>query len=285
MIETKNFKSKHLKKLLKNNLKDKIWDWYSEKLNYIIKNESSKDLFLMYSICGTKIKELNFTYENNKEELSYINIQKANLLELSRIYMLVKVLKKKRDFFLDKVKNLIHIADKREMETFLKFLIFLPEPKDFHFHAVDALRTNISSVFDAIAINNPYPSLYFTNEEWNQMYLKAAFMERNIKDILNIEKRANKDLARIISDYAHERWAASRDINPEIWQPTTQFLNEILLKDMNVLFKSKNVQENKAAALCCYHSNNDLAKKKLDKYPKLKNLILSNKLTWENFKN
>ena len=262
MIETKNFKSKHLKKLLKNNLKDKIWDWYSEKLNYIIKNESSKDLFLMYSICGTKIKELNFTYENNKEELSYINIQKANLLELSRIYMLVKVLKKKRDFFLDKVKNLIHIADKREMETFLKFLIFLPEPKDFHFHAVDALRTNISSVFDAIAINNPYPSLYFTNEEWNQMYLKAAFMERNIKDILNIEKRANKDLARIISDYAHERWAASRDINPEIWQPTTQFLNEILLKDMNVLFKSKNIQENKAAALCCYHSNNDLAKKK-----------------------
>ena len=285
MLETKNFKSKHLKKLLKNNLKDKIWDWYSEKLNYIIKNESSKDLFLMYSICGTKIKELNFTYENNKEELSYINIQKANLLELSRIYMLVKVLKKKRDFFLDKVKNLIHIADKREMETFLKFLIFLPEPKDFHFHAVDALRTNISSVFDAIAINNPYPSLYFTNEEWNQMYLKAAFMERNIKDILNIEKRANKDLARIISDYAHERWAASRDINPEIWQPTTQFLNEILLKDMNVLFKSKNIQENKAAALCCYHSNNDLAKKKLDKYPKLKNLILSNKLTWENFKN
>ena len=117
------------------------------------------------------------------------------------------------------------------------------------------------------------------------MYLKAAFMERNIKEILNIEKRANKDLARIISDYAHERWAASRDINPEIWQPTTQFLNEILLKDMNVLFKSKNIQENKAAALCCYHSNNDLAKKKLDKYPKLKNLILSNKLTWENFKN
>ena len=285
MIEIKNFESKHLKNLLKNNLKDKIWDWYSEKLNYIIKNESSKDLFLMYSICGTKIKELNFTYENNKEELSYLNIQKANLLELSRIYMLVEVLKKKRDFFLDKVKNLFHIADKREMETFLKFLIFLPEPKDFHFHAVDALRTNISSVFDAIAINNPYPSLYFTNEEWNQMYLKAAFMERNIKDILNIEERANMDLARIISDYAHERWAASRDINPQIWQPTTKFLNEILLEDMNVLFKSKNVEENKAAALCCYHSNNDLAKKKLDKYPKLKNLILSNKLTWENFKN
>lgn len=285
MIEIKNFESKHLKNLLKNNLKDKIWDWYSEKLNYIIKNESSKDLFLMYSICGTKIRELNFTYENNKEELSYLNIQKANLLELSRIYMLVEVLKKKRDFFLDKVKNLIHIADKREMETFLKFLIFLPEPKDFHFHAVDALRTNISSVFDAIAINNPYPSLYFTNEEWNQMYLKAAFMERNIKDILNIEERANMDLARIISDYAHERWAASRDINPQIWQPTTKFLNEILLEDMNVLFKSKNVEENKAAALCCYHSNSDLAKKKLDKYPKLKNLILSKKLTWENFKN
>ena len=128
-------------------------------------------------------------------------------------------------------------------------------------------------------------SSYFTNEDLNQMYLKAAFMERKIENILYVEKKANEDLARIISDYAHERWAASRDINPQIWQPTSQFLNEKLLKDMNILFKSKNPLENKAAALCCYHSNNEIAKKELDKYPELKNLILSKKLTWENFKN
>ena len=76
---------------------------------------------------------------------------------------------------------------------------------------------------------------------------------------------------------------ANKFIILELLKP--KFLNEILLEDMNVLFKSKNVEENKAAALCCYHSNSDLAKKKLDKYPKLKNLILSKKLTWENFKN
>ena len=278
--------SKNLKKILKDNLDQKIWDWFSEKLSSIIKNESSKDFFLMYSICSIKIKSkaINFDLNKNKS-LTYLKIQKTNLLELSRIYLLLKVLKEKNSFFLDKVKKLIQIADKEEIETFLKYLIFLPNPKDFHFHAVDALRTNISSVFDAIAINNPYPYLYFTNEEWNQMYLKAAFMERKIENILYVEKKANEDLARIISDYAHERWAASRDINPQIWQPTSQFLNEKLLKDMNILFKSKNPLENKAAALCCYHSNNEIAKKELDKYPELKNLILSKKLTWENFKN
>ena len=114
--------SKNLKKILKDNLDQKIWDWFSEKLTSIIKNESSKDFFLMYSICSIKIKSraINFDLNKNKS-LTYLKIQKTNLLELSRIYLLLKVLKEKNSFFLDKVKKLIQIADKEEIETFLKY--------------------------------------------------------------------------------------------------------------------------------------------------------------------
>ena len=92
--------SKNLKKILKNNLDQKIWDWFSEKLSSIIKNESSKDFFLMYSICSIKIKSraINFDLNKNKS-LTYLKIQKTNLLELSRIYLLLKVLKEKNSFF------------------------------------------------------------------------------------------------------------------------------------------------------------------------------------------
>ena len=117
------------------------------------------------------------------------------------------------------------------------------------------------------------------------MYLKAAFMERDLSRILNVEKRANKELARIISDYAHEKWAASRKIDPEIWRPVTNFLNEILLKDMNQLFNSDNTLENRAAALCCFHSKNPLAIIKLNEHPNLKTKIKTGQLTWRNFKN
>ena len=92
-------------------------------------------------------------------------------------------------------------------------------------------------------------------------------------------------LSRIISDYAHERWAASRKIDPEIWRPVTDFLNEILLKDMNQLFNSKNSLENNAAALCCFYSKNPIAIAKLNKHPNLKIKIKNGQLTWRNFKN
>src|SRR5690606_4422676 len=126
--------------------------------------------------------------------------------------------------------------------------------------AVDTLITNITPVFDAISLNNPYPALYFDDKQWNQMYLKAAFMQRDLSAIVDIEKRANKELARIISDFAHERWAASRDITPYFWKPVGRFLDDILMDDMKKLFKSTNEKEQMAAALSCAVSDNNNAK-------------------------
>ena len=153
------------------------------------------------------------------------------------------------DFFAPKVANIIQVADTGELETFLKFLILLPNPENYKSAAVDALRTNISTVFNAIAFHNPYPSLFFNDQQWNQMYLKTAFMQGDLSAILDIDERANKDLARIISDYAHERWAASRDIDPYFWRPVSKFLDDTLLLDMKRLLESGNPTENKGGSI------------------------------------
>jgi hypothetical protein len=183
------------------------------------------------------------------------------------------------------VGNLIQVADTGELETFLKFLILLPNAKEYHQVGVEALRTNIGIIFDAIALNNPYPSQYFNDQQWNQMYLKAAFMQRSLGKIVDVEKRANRDLARIISDYAHERWAASRDIDPMFWRPVTGFLEGVLLQDMEHLFKSKDKIENLAAALCCYYSDQPDAVKLLDGYTDLKKKVANKAITWDNLNN
>jgi hypothetical protein len=116
------------------------------------------------------------------------------------------------------------------------------------------------------------------------MYLKAAFMQRDLSKIVDIDKRANKDLARIISDYAHERWSASRNIDPYFWRPVSQFLEGQLLLDMERLLNSDNVSEKKAGALCCYRSDNEKARELLKKYPDLLKQAESEKISWENIK-
>jgi hypothetical protein len=277
---------KQLSKILGDSVSEDSLTWIENKLDLIIKSKSAKELYLAYSLIAGKIDPAKKPriQRINQELEEYLISQKADLLQIARIYLLIRVLESDIVYFSTKVANLIQVADTGELETFLKFLILLPNAGDYKQVGVEALRTNIGIIFDAIALNNPYPSIYFNDQQWNQMYLKAAFMQRNLGEIVDVEKRANGDLARIISDYAHERWAASRDIDPMLWQPVTRFMEGDLLQDMHHLFKSKDKIENLAAALCCYYSQQPEATKLLDKYPDLIEKVANKAVTWENLK-
>ena len=272
----------HLRQIVEKNIDTTVVQWIDEKLDTIIGGSSTRDLYLVYSLLASKLSSdqpLIYSFEN--ELSTYLKKHAATELEIGRLYLLVQVLEAKPDFFSVPILNIIQIADKEELITFLKYLVLLPNTSFFKPSAVEALRTNIGPVFDAIALNNPYPQLYFNEQEWNQMYLKAVFIQRKLEDIIGIDERANPDLARIISDYAHERWAASRTIEPYFWRPVAKFLNETLLSDMERLLKSDNSAENKVAALCCSYSENPMAKSLLLNYPDLHQQIKENKLRWD----
>lgn len=272
--------------LLHGNLSDGECLWLFSKLDQIIEGESTKDLYLTYSLIPSKIAAVESLFIEilDQELKEYLQQQKANIWQLTRIFLLIRVLERKPEFFKSKVANIIQVADTGELETFLKFLVLLPDPENYRSQAVEALRSNIGAVFNAVAMHNPYPALYFNDQQWNQMYLKAAFMQQDLMGILSVEERANKDLVRIISDYAHERWAASREIDPYFWRPVSQFLDGSLLGDMERLFQSESILERRAAALCCHASPFSGAQDLLNKYPDLKRSIDSGKLSWENLR-
>ncbi len=277
--------TKELKSIVYETLDHSITDWIDEKLNTIISNESAKDLYLAYSLLAHKINSDKLLVVKNLENLKlskYLSIQNTSTLQLARIYLLSKVLEENGGYFQSKVANLIQVADKAELETFLKFLILLPNPENYKQAAVEALRTNIATVFNAISADNPYPSAYFNDHQWNQMYLKAAFMQQDLSRILDIDKRANAELTRIISDYAHERWAASRDVDPYFWRPVGGFLDDGLLKDMKRLLQSDNPVENRVGALCCFKSDASKAKALLNEYPDLREAVTQGKFNWAN---
>ncbi len=275
-----------LSKIIESNLDTVAKYWLVEKIDATIQSKSTKDLYLTYSLIASKIAlDNDFDISEVADDLKeYIQTQNGNIQQIARMYLLRKVLEADEDFFSKKVANIIEVADTGELEAFLKFLILLPNAEKYKMVAVDALRTNISTVFNALAYNNPYPGINFDNQQWNQMFLKTAFMQGDLSAISDIDKRANKDLARIISDYAHERWAAGRDIDPDFWRPVAKFISTELLEDMARLLKSENTIENRAGALCCYYSENKDAKNLLNEHPKLIQQIENTTLSWETLK-
>lgn len=107
-------------------------------------------------------------------------------------------------------------GDAREQRSWLRAVASLPEPERYVGLAIDACRTNILPLFEAIACENPYPARHFPDRNFNQMVLKAMFNGVALARIHGLPARANRDLARMATDYAAERRAAGRSIPPDL---------------------------------------------------------------------
>jgi hypothetical protein len=107
-------------------------------------------------------------------------------------------------------------GDNRERQAVLKALSFLPDPARFSALAIEACRSNVLTVFAAIACDNPYPAAHFPDLHWNQMVLKAAFNNLALARIVGLATRNNAELARMAGDFAAERRAAGRPVPADL---------------------------------------------------------------------
>jgi hypothetical protein len=107
-------------------------------------------------------------------------------------------------------------GDTRERQAVLRTLVLLPDPARFVPLAVEACRTSVQPVFEAIACENPYPARHFPESSFNQMVLKAVFIEVAVGRILGLEARITPELRRMAGDYASERRAAGRSVPADV---------------------------------------------------------------------
>jgi hypothetical protein len=107
-------------------------------------------------------------------------------------------------------------GDSREQAAVLRTLALLPEPARFLATAVEACRTNVRAVFEAIACGNPYPAAHFPDLAFNQMVLKALFVELPLASVVGLRARITPELRRMADDYARERRAAGRPVPDDI---------------------------------------------------------------------
>ncbi|HVL67372.1 MAG TPA: EboA domain-containing protein [Vicinamibacterales bacterium] len=108
-------------------------------------------------------------------------------------------------------------GDAREQQSWLRSLPMFPAPERFVAQAIDACRTNIVPLFEAIACENPFPARFFPERNFNQLVLKALFNTIGMSRIVGLARRLNPELSRMAADYVKERQAASRAVPPDIW--------------------------------------------------------------------
>jgi hypothetical protein len=120
----------------------------------------------------------------------------------------------------------------QELIALHQTLPLLPHPDRYRFWADEGVRSHMKGVFEAIALRNPYPMLYFDEAAWNQMVLKALFIESSLAPIVGLDQRRNPTLARMAIDYVHERWAAKRQVNPELWRLVAPFVTDAIRPDL-----------------------------------------------------
>lgn len=183
---------------------------------------------------------------------------------LARVWLLLQLPADDREAYFRTIENLFLAAEVQELVALYSALPVLAWPEMWKARCAEGIRNNIGDVLEAIMCNNPYPARHLDEPAWNQLVLKAFFTDKPIQKIIGFDERANEKLAATLSDYAHERWAAHRTINPQLWRVVGKFINADLFEDVRRLAASAHPLDQEAAQLACFDSNYPPAKQLLN---------------------
>ncbi|MBN7809825.1 EboA domain-containing protein [Algoriphagus sp. H41] len=203
-----------------------------------------------------------------------------NELQAARTVLLLSYPQEKAKW-LEVVNQLFETGDMYEQQALYAALPLMPFPEDLLARAIDGCRTNMTLIFDAIALNNPFPPRYFPEANWNQLVLKSIFMQRPLYRIQKLDERRNPALADIASDFAHERWAAGRPVMPELWRLVVPYLNDRFFADLKKVLKSDDQMEVEAGILALYQCQSEAAKQLLQSRSEEVMAIEYGEITWE----
>ncbi|MHC5909342.1 EboA domain-containing protein, partial [Streptomyces sp. S6] len=79
----------------------------------------------------------------------------------------------------------------------------------------EALRGNDNSVIEAAL--GAYAAARLPDAEYRQAVLKCAFSDIPLDRLYGLDARADRELARMLADFAHERIAAGRTVPADVW--------------------------------------------------------------------
>jgi len=231
---------------------------------------AERDLYLLLSLIGRKVPKDPLALSSMELEEAWTarngwDPREWTLDQAARIHLLCTSTSDGA-LMRQRLDRLCSAADVGELVAFYRGLPLYPDASQYVLRAAEGVRSNMRVVFEAVAHRNPYPSEQLPEGAWNQLVLKALFVGSALAPIVGLDERRNATLARMLCDYAHERWAASRPVSPELWRCVGPFAAGAMLDDLKRLLEHGTVEERNAATLALRESSDAGAKRMLQAY-------------------
>ncbi|GAB4533137.1 MAG: EboA domain-containing protein [Pleurocapsa sp.] len=210
------------------NISPEALTWLQDKQQEVRESAELRKLFTAFSFVSRclETQKLNLSSEELNTANNLItgwNPQDWMVDQIARTLLILSFPHQNEDKYVATLDKIFAAADVREAIALYQSLPLLPYPERFKLRAAEGVRSNMTSVFNAVALNNPYPAQYLDDLAWNQMVLKALFVGSPLQPIYGLNQRNNEQLCQMLIDYARERLAAKRTVNSELWQLVAPF--------------------------------------------------------------
>src|SRR6056297_113957 len=201
--------------------------------------------------------------------------------QLARTLLLTGMAEHQKREFLEKIDKLFISGDLAESVALYQALPILPYPDELTDRAAEGIRTNITDIFNAVALRNPFPADFFDDDAWNQVILKSLFVGSPVYLIQGVDERRNEPLARMLVEYAHERWSAGREVSPELWRSVGPFIDEAVAIDIEKELNHEDKVHRQAAVLALKEASAEAAANRLDEHEAITKEVESNNIGWD----
>ena len=268
--------------VVRQNVTPEVWNWLNDTVAQT--NNSQQFNIAFVSVPRKTGKSLIHVTQDQEKTLrkegAGLIIASWTIDRLCRVWLLAGLSSADKTQYFQTIENLFLTAEVNELVALYSALPVLAYPEMWSKRCAEGIRSNIGAALEAIMCYNPYPAAYLDEQAWNQLVLKAFFTGKPVEQIIGLDIRANAALAKTLSDYAHERWAANRTVHPQIWRCTGKFIDKDIFPDMERLAHSENALDREAAALACADSSYPPAQELLNTLPDIKSAIASGELNW-----
>lgn len=260
--------------------------WFEETLARLAREPTDRTLYIALGFAPRRLGKADLAL--SAEELDAARRARPgwdpsdwSIDQAARLAFLLARFEGDEQAFVRLLETLFMTADIGELVCFYRGLPLYPGQHLLVARAREGARTNMRPVFEAVAHRNPYPAERFDEAAWNQMILKALFIGSRLWPIQGLDDRRNPDLARMLVDYAHERRAAGRPVDPELWRCVGPFAEANILDDLAVALTSADPLEREAAALALAESPDPRAASVLARDPEREAAIREGRLSWQ----
>ena len=259
--------------IIKQSLVAETWDWLQQMgaPQNTLANFNTAFITIPRRTGKVPVKTTNEQQQAIATTRPGFSIEGWTIDRLTRVWLLMQLDAADKEKYHTTIERLFLTAEMNELVALYSSLPLLAYPGSWIKRCSEGIRSNIATVLEAIMYHNPYPAENLDEAAWNQMILKAFFTEKDVTLIAGLDERANKALAHTLADYARERWAAHRTVNPDLWLLVGKFIDDKILNDIKIGLAGNDEMGKKAITDAISKSDYQPAKDMIKEYTTITN--------------